>query len=143
MPSWSSTEPYSPAFFVRLYGTVLATGMGENIEAWVAPAFLVLLVTVGCIAALAARRKTPLEAGGLALLLLALLLPPVLVFAVTAFPGRQFHVPRLAPALFPAAGRDLLCPARLGAGGDEPPEAGAAWAAGWRWRVRASSRRSQ
>ncbi len=100
MPSWSSTEPYSPAFFVRLYATVLATGIGENIESWVAPTVVVLLVTVACVAVLLARRKTPVEDGGLALLLFAVILPPALVYAVTAFPGRQLHVPRLAPRYF-------------------------------------------
>jgi hypothetical protein len=100
MPSWSAGESYSPAFFARLYATVLATGIGENIDAWLAPAVLVLLVAVICTTGLLTRRQSPLQAAGLALLIFAVFLPPALVYALTAFPGRQPYVPPLAPRYF-------------------------------------------
>ena len=100
MMSWSSAEPYSPAFFARLYATVLATGVAERIEPWLIPGLAVFGLLLAGVAALLRQRKSPLQAAGLTLLILGVALPAVLVYALTALPGRQFYVPRLAPRYF-------------------------------------------
>ncbi len=105
MMSWSSTEPYSPAFFARLYTTVLTTGIAENIEPWLAPALLVLAVFAAGVVTLSLKRRTRLQTAGLVMLLLGVALPALMVYALTALPGRTFYVPRLAPRYFlPLAG---------------------------------------
>jgi mannosyltransferase len=105
MISWSSAEPYAPAFFARLYATVLATGVAENIEPWLAPTVIVFAALVAGVIALLAQRKSPLQAAGLTLLILGVLLPAAIVYLLTALPERQFYVPRLAPRyLLPLAG---------------------------------------
>lgn len=100
MPRWSAAEPYSAGFFARLYATVMATGIGENIDTWLAPASLVLIVALICTVVLIRLHKSALQAGGLALLIFAVVLPPALVYALTAFPGRQPYVPPLSPRYF-------------------------------------------
>ena len=100
MMSWSSAEAYSPAFFARLYATVLATGVAERIEPWLIPGLAVFGLLLAGVAALLRQRKSPLQAAGLTLLILGVALPAVLVYALTALPGRQFYVPRLAPRYF-------------------------------------------
>jgi mannosyltransferase len=105
MISWSSAEPYAPAFFARLYATVLATGVAENIEPWLAPTVIVFALLLAGVVALLAQRKSPFHAAGLAMLVLGVLLPAAMVYLLTALPGRQFYVPRLAPRYFlPLAG---------------------------------------
>lgn len=100
MMSWSSAEPYAPAFFARLYATVLATGVAENIDPWLLPTLIVFALLVAGVAALLTQRKSPLQAAGLTMLALGVLLPAAMVYALTALPGRQFYVPRLAPRYF-------------------------------------------
>lgn len=105
MMSWSSAEAYSPALFVRLYLTVLTTGVTENIDLWVIPTALVVLVAAAGAAWLIRRHKSDGKLAGLMLLGLGVVLPALIVYAVTAWPGRRFYVPRLAPRYFlPLAG---------------------------------------
>lgn len=105
MMSWSSAEPFSPGLFVRLYLTVLATGAAENIDRWLIPTAIVVLIAAAATVTLVRRRKSSTESAGLVLLLLGILLPAVMVYVLTALPGRRFYVPRLAPRYFlPLAG---------------------------------------
>jgi 4-amino-4-deoxy-L-arabinose transferase-like glycosyltransferase len=105
MMSWSSAEAYSAGFFARLYATVLATGVAERIEPWLVPTLIVFALLAAGAVALLWQRKSPLQAAGLTLLILGVALPAVMVYALTALPGRQLYVPRLAPRYFlPLAG---------------------------------------
>ncbi len=99
MMSWSSAEPYQPGFFLRLYATVLATGAAADLEAWTWPTIAVLVALALAVLALVSRRRDALRSAGLVMLLLGLLLPAALVYALT-LPGRAFYVPRLAPRYF-------------------------------------------
>lgn len=99
MMSWSSAEPYRPGFFLRLYATVLATGAAADLEAWTWQTVAVALVLALALGALITRRSSATPALGLMMLLLGLLLPAALVYALT-LPGRAFYVPRLAPRYF-------------------------------------------
>lgn len=99
MMSWSSAEPYQPGFFLRLYATVLATGAAADLEVWTWPTIAVMGILALAIPALTLQRKNTLRATGLVMLLLGLVLPAGLVFALT-LPGRTFYVPRLAPRYF-------------------------------------------
>jgi mannosyltransferase len=96
MPTWSTAEPFSPAFFLRLYATMLALGIPVDIQVyagWVAAVFGVLLV--GLIA-LARSPRTPAQTGGLSTLALGLTLPALVVYAVSlSLP--IYYTPRLAP----------------------------------------------
>ncbi len=99
MMSWSSAEPYQPGFFLRLYATVLATGAAADLEAWTWPTVAVLITLALAVFALTFRRKDVVRSTGLVMLLLGLVLPAALVYALTV-PGRAFYVPRLAPRYF-------------------------------------------
>lgn len=100
MMSWSSAEPYQFGFFVRLYTTVLATGAAVNLDAWLWPSLAVLAVLVVAAVALLRRRRRTAISAGLLMLVLALVLPALAVYALTALPGRSFYIPRLAPRYF-------------------------------------------
>ena len=96
MPSWSTAEPFTLAFFVQLYATTLAVGVSVNLERYLLPVLLVTaLLAVGV--PLAWRRAGAVEQrAGLVMLLLGLLLPALLVYIVS-LPIHIFYAPRLAP----------------------------------------------
>jgi hypothetical protein len=96
MPTWSSSEPFSPAFFVHLYTTMLAVGVPLNLELytpWTVAAFGVL--AIGAIA-LWRSRRTPVQTGGLAMLMFGLVLPALVVYVVS-LPIHLYYAPRLVP----------------------------------------------
>lgn len=96
MPSWSTAEPFTFAFFLQLYATTLAVGVSVNLERYLLPVLLVTaLLAVGT--PLAWRRADSTERrAGLVMLLLGLLLPALLVYIVS-LPIHIFYAPRLAP----------------------------------------------
>lgn len=96
MPTWSTAEPFSLLFFVHLYGTMLAVGVPVDIEAYTPLTLAAFVVLVVGLAALWRSRRTPAQTGGLALLVLGLLLPALLVYAVS-LPIHLYYAPRLAP----------------------------------------------
>ena len=123
MRSWSVASPSSLTFPFELYGVLLASGISTDLGA---AAWTVVLVGgvfgAGIIAALAMRRRTQPAWPVVALLALALALPPVILFVLTQ-PGRTlFYVPRLEARYFvPFAAYAF---------------AGLAWAIGSLWRLR-------
>ncbi len=96
MPTWSTSEPFSPVFFLRLYATMLVVGIPVDIQIYaglVAVVFGILLV--GLIA-LGRAPRTPTQTGGLSMLALGLTLPALVVYAVSlSLP--IYYTPRLAP----------------------------------------------
>ena len=96
MPSWSTAEPFTVAFFLQLYATTLAIGVSVNLERYLLPVLLVMaLLAVGT--PLVWRRTGSVEQrAGLVMLLLGLLLPALLVYIVS-LPIHLFYAPRLAP----------------------------------------------
>ncbi|HSN76791.1 MAG TPA: glycosyltransferase family 39 protein [Anaerolineae bacterium] len=96
MPSWSTAEPFTLAFFIQLYATTLAVGVSVNLERYLLPVLLVVAVLVVGVP-LAWRRTGSVERrAGLVMLLLGLLLPALLVYIVS-LPIHIFYAPRLAP----------------------------------------------
>jgi 4-amino-4-deoxy-L-arabinose transferase-like glycosyltransferase len=96
MPTWSSSEPFSPAFFVHLYTTMLAVGVPTNLQAhtpWTLAAFGVL--AIGTVT-LWRSRRTPTQTGGLTMLAFGLVLPALVVYAVS-LPIHLYYAPRLVP----------------------------------------------
>ncbi len=96
MPTWSSSEPFSPLFFVHLYTTMLAVGVPINLEAytlWTLAAFAALVVGIF---ALWRSRKRPVQTGGLAMFLFGLVLPALVVYVVS-LPIHLYYAPRLVP----------------------------------------------
>ena len=101
IPSWSIAEEISPPFFVRLYATLLTTGVPIDIERYTLAVFLVMMVLLTGLVALwldrrgAPRQDASTDAGAVGLLL-GLLLPAAIVYTL-ALPIRFFYTPRLAP----------------------------------------------
>lgn len=101
IPSWSIAEEISPSFFVRLYATLLATGVPLAIERYTLPVLLVMSVLLaGVVALWLERRQTrsrkPAADAGTIGMMLGLLLPAAIVYVI-ALPIRFFYTPRLAP----------------------------------------------
>ncbi len=95
IPTWSTAQATSPAFFVHLYATLLATGVPLDIERYSLLVLLVFLVLLGGLIALWLQRRQ-VHAGGALALILGLLLPASIVYVVS-LPIRFFYTPRLAP----------------------------------------------
>lgn len=95
MHSWSSDAPFTLGFFVQLYSTILAIGDPLNLEAhMLLTAGTFVGLGLGIIALLARfRRGTSHRLGGLVMLLTGLLLPPLVVAAVS-LPGLRFTFSR-------------------------------------------------
>jgi hypothetical protein len=101
IPSWSIAEEISPPFFVRLYATLLTAGVPTDIERYSLAVLLVLTVLLAGLLALwlewrAVFRKNPATDAGAVSLILGLLIPAAIVYAI-ALPFRFFYTPRLAP----------------------------------------------
>ncbi len=47
IPSWSTAEPFTVAFFLKLYATTLAVGVSVNLERYLLPTLLVVAVLAG------------------------------------------------------------------------------------------------
>ncbi len=83
MHSWASDSAFSPGFFVQLYATMLATGSPVNIAThfpWVVAVFVALAVGL---AALLRAKSAPAQTGALVMLLAGLVLPALVVLAVS------------------------------------------------------------
>ena len=96
MPTWSSSEPFSPLFFVHLYTTMLAVGVPLNLDIYTPltlAAFGVL--AIGAVA-LWRSHRTPIQTGGLAMLAFGLILPALVVYTVS-LPIHLYYAPRLVP----------------------------------------------
>lgn len=104
MHSWSSDTPFTPGFFIQLYATILAVGNPLNLEAnalTTVGAFVGLTLGAGVLAhhliPVSSRTEetpsAPYRWGGLVMLAMGLLLPP-LVVAVVALPGLRFFFSR-------------------------------------------------
>lgn len=96
IPSWSTAEPFTPAFFVQLYATTLAVGVSANLERFLLPTVLVAAVLIIGLPPAWRRASTVEQRAGLVMLLLGLLLPALLVYLVS-LPIHLFYAPRLAP----------------------------------------------
>lgn len=94
LPGWSKTVQFDPSQFLEIYATLVTVGVTANVERFrPVVAFLLVLLVAG-IAALIARRdwRAAAAPGALALLILALVLPPAGVWLVTTMP-RSFGKP--------------------------------------------------
>jgi len=96
MPTWSTAEPFSPFFFLQLYATMLAVGVPVNLEVYTSLTLTVFGVLVVGLVALWRARRTSAQAGGLAMLVLGLMLPALVVYAVS-LPIHVYYAPRLVP----------------------------------------------
>lgn len=97
IPNWSTAEPFTPNFFMQLYSTMLAVGIPVNLEDY-APVTLVLmgvwligLVFVGRQAASVEQRAAQ------GMLVLGVIMPALVVYAVSLPINPFYYAPRLAP----------------------------------------------
>ncbi len=96
MATWSTAEPFTPAFFVRLYATMLAVGAPVDLERYTGLAVAVLALWVLAVAALWRAHHSSEQTAAIVMLVLGVGLPGLAVYAV-ALPGHLFYAPRLAP----------------------------------------------
>lgn len=98
MRTWSVAEPFDPLLFVRLYATLLATGVSVDIGRYTAAAlYPLLLVVLGAATVLARRHRPPITAAqGVAALALGLtvVLPAAAVYLAT-LPRGLFYTPHI------------------------------------------------
>ncbi|MCX7683489.1 MAG: glycosyltransferase family 39 protein [Anaerolineae bacterium] len=96
MPTWSTAEPFSPEFFIRLYATMLAIGVPVNLEAYAPLTVAVWGMLALGLYCLRRSLSSPVQRGGLALLVWGLILPALVVYVVS-LPIHLYYAPRLAP----------------------------------------------
>ncbi|UCC62484.1 MAG: glycosyltransferase family 39 protein [Anaerolineae bacterium] len=98
IPTWSSASPVAFDVFLRIYWTVLTTGIPVSVESYLCFTLPVLAVFLAGLAALlwAARRDWRVGRNA-ALLLLAVLLPAAAVYLVSLPREAFFYSPQLAP----------------------------------------------
>jgi hypothetical protein len=96
MPTWSTSEPFSPLFFVHLYTTMLAVGVPVNLETYTPLTLTAFGVLVVVMVALWRSRRTPAQTGAFVMLVLGLTLPALAVYTVS-LPIHIYYAPRLAP----------------------------------------------
>ena len=104
MRTWSVSEPFDPVLLVRLYVTLLTTGISVNVHRYTGAAFFpmaVLLLGAGLIAgewlrSRQSRRSEPLEA---LTLLLNLMLPGLAIY-LASVPRGLFYVPKVEARYF-------------------------------------------
>lgn len=99
MRTWSVAEPFDPFLFVRLYATLLTTGVSVDIGRYDAAAlYPFLLLTLGVAASLVGRRRAgapvPLQGASGLTLGLAAFLPAVGVYLAT-IPRGLFYTPHV------------------------------------------------
>ncbi|HIQ00897.1 MAG TPA: hypothetical protein EYH30_02010 [Anaerolineales bacterium] len=99
MHTWSTDQPVPSPFFAHLYSTTLAVGVPVNLEAYTPLTLAVFGVLIVGLAALWRARRSPAQTAGLAMLLLGLLLPALLVYAVS-IPANPYFARPLVPRYF-------------------------------------------
>ncbi|MFN8535138.1 MAG: glycosyltransferase family 39 protein [Dehalococcoidia bacterium] len=98
MRSWSTAEPVDPAIFVKLYATVLTTGISVDIDrVWPGVAAVLGALALGAAVGLLIRR--PRSGFGWLLPVLVALIVPAAVFSAT-LPRALFYSPRLEVRYF-------------------------------------------
>jgi 4-amino-4-deoxy-L-arabinose transferase-like glycosyltransferase len=100
MPTWSVATPVSPLFVARLYATLLATGVSENISR-AAPAVgaTLAVAALGFISLWRRRDRARRETWGAIALLLAVLTPGLVVYLST-LPRGLFYSPHVEARYF-------------------------------------------
>lgn len=97
IPTWSTAEPFTPDFFLQLYSTMLAVGIPVNLEDY-APLTLALtgvwLVGLAFTWRQAASTEQRAAQG---MLLLGVVMPALVVYAVSLPINPFYYAPRLAP----------------------------------------------
>jgi 4-amino-4-deoxy-L-arabinose transferase-like glycosyltransferase len=98
IPTWSSASPIKPGIFLRIYWTVLTTGIPVNVERYAWLTVPVLAVFLTGLAALGGYARHEWRVGrNVTLFLLGLLLPAGVVYLVSLPRERFFYSPQLAP----------------------------------------------
>ena len=96
IPTWSTSESFSPSFFVHLYATMLAVGIPVNLEAYTLLTALVFAVLALTVIVLWRAARSVEQRAGIIMLVAGLILPAVVVYAVS-LPIHVFYAPRLVP----------------------------------------------
>ncbi len=103
MHSWSSSAPLAPGFFVRLYATLLASGVSDHVERWTWATGLVFVVFALGLIALFALKHSSAASGTLVMFGAALVFPALLVYVLTIPGNPLFARPLVARYLLPLA----------------------------------------
>jgi len=92
--TWSTQVPFDAGRFAELYAALLSLGVSTNVERVRVPALLLVGVVAAGALALAVRSRPSPRRGGLALLLLALAVPPAVVWLLTTAPRSFGYSPK-------------------------------------------------
>ncbi len=98
IPTWSAASPVSPNVFVKIYWTVLTTGIPVNVEryGWLTIPTLVIFVG-GLVALMWTGRRDPRLGRNGTLLLLCLFLPTGVLYLLSLPREVFFYTPPIAP----------------------------------------------
>jgi 4-amino-4-deoxy-L-arabinose transferase-like glycosyltransferase len=96
IPTWSTSENFSPLFFVHLYATMLAVGISVNLETYTLLTGLVFAVLALTMIVLWRAMRSVEQRAGIIMLAVGMILPAAIVYAVS-LPLHAFYAPRLAP----------------------------------------------
>lgn len=97
IPNWSTAEPFTPSFFIQLYSTMLAVGIPVNLEDY-APLTLALIGVWLVGLAFMGRQAASIEQrAAQGMLLLGVVMPALVVYAVSLPINPFYYAPRLAP----------------------------------------------
>lgn len=99
MHSWSTDQAFSPPFFIHLYGTTLTVGVPVNLKEYTPLTLAAFGVLAVGLATLWRTHRSREQTAGLAMLLLGLVLPALLVYAVS-IPGNPYFARPLVPRYF-------------------------------------------
>jgi mannosyltransferase len=92
MNQWSVQVAFDGGQFARLYATLLTLGISTDIERVTGLVLLLIFIVIGGVGV--AWWRTPAYRSGLLLLLLAILIPPLIVWGATTFPRAFGYSPK-------------------------------------------------
>jgi 4-amino-4-deoxy-L-arabinose transferase-like glycosyltransferase len=93
MHAWSSDTAFTPVFFLQLYTTILAVGSPVDVTSYLPLTVTLFLGLAFAVGLLWRRIQQPARLGGVFMVLMGLVFPPVVV-AVVSLPGLSFYFSR-------------------------------------------------
>jgi len=102
IPTWTSASPVALVDFVKIYWTVMVSGIASNVDdlaRFTLPVLLIFLVGTAVLLyqVIKTRKQNPQPLYLLALLLFGLLLPALVVYIVSLPKTNFFYAPQIAP----------------------------------------------
>jgi hypothetical protein len=97
IPNWSTAEPFTPNFFMQLYSTMLAVGIPVNLEDYAPHTFTLMSLWLAGLVFVGRQVATIEQRAAQGMLLLGVMMPALVVYAVSLPINPFYYAPRLAP----------------------------------------------